>query len=159
MKFRIGFGYDVHKLKKNIDLYLGGIKIPSERGCLAHSDGDVLIHSICDALLGAANLRDIGFHFPDNQVEYKDIDSKLLLKKVVGLIKEKGYAVGNIDCTVCLQKPKIANHIPEMKEVLAGVIGIEQDGISIKATTTENLGFVGKEKGVSAYSVVLIHKI
>ena len=159
MKFRIGFGYDVHKLKKNIDLNLGGIKIPSERGCLAHSDGDVLIHSICDALLGAANLRDIGFHFPDNQVEYKDIDSKLLLKKVVGLIKEKGYAVGNIDCTVCLQKPKIANHIPEMKEVLAGVIGIEQDGISIKATTTENLGFVGKEKGVSAYSVVLIHKI
>ena len=156
MQYRIGFGYDVHQLKKNIDLYLGGIKIPYHKGCLAHSDGDVLIHAICDALLGAVNSRDIGFHFPDNQEKYKNINSKLLLKEVISIIKDKGYKVGNIDCTICLQKPKIAEYIPEMKKILAKIIGIQSDEISIKATTTENLGFIGKQKGISAYCVVLI---
>ncbi|MBN2519577.1 MAG: 2-C-methyl-D-erythritol 2,4-cyclodiphosphate synthase [Bacteroidales bacterium] len=159
MQYRIGFGYDVHQLKKNIDLYLGGIKIPYHKGCLAHSDGDVLIHAICDALLGAVNSRDIGFHFPDNQEKYKNINSKLLLKEVISIIKDKGYKVGNIDCTICLQKPKIAEYIPEMKKILAKIIGIQSDEISIKATTTENLGFIGKQKGISAYCVVLIQDI
>ena len=157
-KIRTGFGFDVHQLKEGLDFWLGGIKIPHTKGALGHSDADVLIHVICDALLGAANMRDIGFHFPDTAGEYKGIDSKILLKKTVELITEKGYTIGNIDSTVCLQTPKINPHIPEMKKVLAQVMGIPEDDISIKATTTEKLGYVGREEGVSAYAVVLIEK-
>jgi len=157
-KIRTGFGFDVHQLKEGLDFWLGGIKIPHTKGALGHSDADVLIHVICDALLGAANMRDIGFHFPDTAGEYKGIDSKILLKKTVELITEKGYTIGNIDSTVCLQTPKINPHIPEMKKVLAQVMGIPEDDISIKATTTEKLGYVGREEGISAYAVVLIEK-
>lgn len=158
MKSRIGFGYDVHQLKEGNDLWLGGIKIPSEKGAVGHSDADVLIHAICDALLGAANLRDIGFQFPDNSDEFKDIDSKILLKRVIALITKKGYSVGNIDSTICLQKPKVAFYIPEMKYTLAKTMGIPEDDISVKATTTEKLGFVGQEQGISAYAVCIIDK-
>ena len=155
---RVGFGYDVHQLAEGLDFWLGGIKIDHTKGCVAHSDGDVLIHAICDALLGAANLRDIGFHFPDNQNTYKGIDSKILLKKTIDLIATKGYQVGNIDSTIALQSPKIKNMIPQMQEVLSLVMGIDADCLSIKATTTERLGFEGEEKGVSAYATVLICK-
>jgi 2-C-methyl-D-erythritol 2,4-cyclodiphosphate synthase len=156
MKIRVGLGYDVHQLKEGYDFWLGGIKILHETGAVGHSDADVLLHVICDAMLGAANLRDIGFHFPDTSADYKGIDSKELLKEVSRLVDEKGYKVGNIDSTICLQRPKINPHIPEMKTAIAGVLGIDEDDISIKATTTENLGFVGREEGVSAYSVVLL---
>ena len=156
---RIGFGYDVHELKVGIPLYLGGIKIPSEKGAVGHSDADVLIHAICDALLGAANLRDIGFHFPDTSSEFKNIDSKRLLKKVIELLKLKGFSLGNIDSTICLQKPKISAFIPEMQKTLSQTIGIPEEDISVKATTTEKLGFVGREEGISAYAVCLIEKI
>lgn len=156
MKIRVGLGYDVHQLVEDRDLWIGGVKIPHEKGALGHSDADVLLHVICDALLGAANLRDIGFHFPDTDPKYKDADSKLLLKEVIRLIREKGFGVGNIDSTVCLQRPKLAPHIPEMKKVIAELCGIEQGDVSIKATTTERLGFVGNEEGISAYAVVLI---
>ncbi|MFA6924405.1 MAG: 2-C-methyl-D-erythritol 2,4-cyclodiphosphate synthase [Bacteroidales bacterium] len=156
MKPRIGFGFDVHKLVKKRDFYLGGIKIEYYKGALGHSDADVLIHSICDALLGAANLRDIGFHFPDSSAEYKNIDSRILLKKVVKLLKEKKYKIGNIDSTICLQNPKIGEYIPQIKKVLLEIIEIPEDDISIKATTTEKLGYIGRGEGVSAYSVVLI---
>ena len=156
--FRIGFGYDSHRLAENRKLVLGGIEIPFEKGCLGHSDGDALIHSICDALLGALALRDIGFHFPDTSPEFKNIDSKVLLKKVVGLIIDKGWQIGNIDATVCLERPKIKDFIPQMAETLAAVMGINKDQLSIKATTNEKMGFVGREEGVAAYSIVLVNK-
>ena len=158
MNFRTGFGFDVHRLENNLDFWLGGIKIPHNKGTLGHSDADVLIHSICDALLGAANMRDIGFHFSDTSPEFKGIDSKILLKRTVDLIATKGYVIGNIDSTICLQQPKIAAYINDMRETLAKVIGTEVDNISIKATTTERLGFEGREEGVSAYAFVLIYK-
>lgn len=158
MNFRIGFGYDVHQLQEGLKFVLGGITLSHSKGPVAHSDGDVLIHSICDALLGASNLRDIGVHFPDTSADFKGIDSKLLLKKTIELIAIKGYFVGNIDSTICLQTPKIKNYIPEMQKTLARIIGIETDDISIKATTTEKLGFVGREEGITAYAVVLIYK-
>lgn len=156
MKIRVGFGYDVHQLAEGEEFWLGGIKIDHYKGNIAHSDGDVLIHAICDALLGAANMRDIGFHFPDTSLDYKKIDSKILLRQTVELIANKGYTVGNIDSTICLQKPKIKDLIPQMQQVLAIVIGISEDDIAIKATTTEKLGFVGKEEGIAAYATVLI---
>ncbi|MBR5062632.1 MAG: 2-C-methyl-D-erythritol 2,4-cyclodiphosphate synthase [Prevotella sp.] len=152
-------GYDVHQLVEGRELWLGGIKIEHSLGLLGHSDADVLIHAICDALLGAANMRDIGYHFPDTSADTLDIDSKILLRKVIELIATKGYRVGNIDATVCAQRPKINPHIPAMKACLAKVMGIDEDDISIKATTTERLGFVGKEEGMSAYAVALIQKI
>lgn len=158
MKIRVGFGFDVHRLVPGRELWLGGIRLEHELGLLGHSDADVLIHAICDALLGAANLRDIGYHFPDNSVEFKNIDSKILLAETVELIAEKGYRVGNIDATVCAERPKLKNRIPEMQEVLAKVMGVEADDVSIKATTTEKLGFTGREEGISAYATVLIEK-
>ena len=158
MKIRTGFGYDVHQLREGYDLWLGGIKIDFNLGAVGHSDADVLIHVICDALLGAANLGDIGFHFPDTDPQYKGIDSKVLLKKVVDLLNNKGYSIGNIDSTICLQQPKISPYIPEMKKRLAEVMQIEKEDISIKATTTEKLGFVGKKEGISAFATVLIEK-
>jgi len=158
MNFRVGFGFDVHQLKDGLDFWLGGIIIPHAKGGLGHSDGDVLIHSICDALLGAANLGDIGKHFPDTDSKYKGVDSKVLLKEVKGLIREKGYEIGNIDSTICLQTPKIGPYIPEMQRVIAACIGVATDLVSIKATTTEKLSFVGREEGVSAYAIVLINK-
>ena len=156
MSYRIGFGFDVHQLKDDLDFWLGGIKIPYTKGGLGHSDADVLVHAICDALLGAANLGDIGKHFPDTSEEYKDIDSKILLKEVMGLIRAKGYDIGNIDSTICLQKPKIDSFIPKMQQKLADCIGINTELISIKATTTEKLGFIGREEGLSAYAIVFI---
>ncbi len=158
MKIRVGFGYDVHRLAEGEEFWLGGIKLGHVKGCVAHSDGDVLIHAICDALLGAANMRDIGYHFPDTSSDFKNIDSKILLKNSVELIASKGYRIGNIDSTIALQKPKIKPLIDEMQEVLAGVMGINMDDIAIKATTTEKLGFVGKEEGIAAYATVLIVK-
>ena len=158
MKTRIGMGYDVHQLVSGRDLWLGGIKIEHTHGLLGHSDADVLIHAICDALLGAANMRDIGYHFPDTAEETDGIDSKILLKKTVALIATKGYKVGNIDCTVCAEKPKLNPHIEEMKKCLSVVMGTDIDDISIKATTTERLGFTGRMEGISAYCVALIEK-
>ncbi len=158
MKVRVGFGYDVHQLKEKEDFWLGGIKIEHDKGAVGHSDADVLIHVICDALLGAANLRDIGYHFSDQDPKFKGIDSKILLKEVIALIRSKGFEVGNIDATICLQKPKINPYIPQMKNCLAEVMNIDEEDVSIKATTTEKLGFVGREEGVSAYAVVLITK-
>lgn len=156
MKFRVGFGFDVHQLIENRDFFLGGIKITHSKGALGHSDADTLIHSVCDALLGAANLGDIGTHFPDSSSEYKNIDSKILLKKVMEMINNKGYSISNIDVTVCLQKPKISSYIPEMKKTLSSVMQIPEEDISIKATTTERLGFVGREEGIAVYSIALI---
>jgi 2-C-methyl-D-erythritol 2,4-cyclodiphosphate synthase len=158
MKIKVGFGYDVHQLKDGAEFWLGGILIPHDKGSVGHSDADVLIHTICDALLGAANLRDIGFHFPPTDNKYKGIDSKILLKEVVQLIENKGFSIGNIDATIALQEPKINPYIPKMKEVLAAVMMIEEDDLSIKATTTEKLGFEGRKEGVSASAVVLIQK-
>jgi 2-C-methyl-D-erythritol 2,4-cyclodiphosphate synthase len=158
MKVRVGFGYDVHRLVDRRELWLGGIKIDHTQGLLGHSDADVLIHAICDALLGAANLRDIGYHFPDTAGEYKDIDSKILLRKTVELIACKGYRVGNVDATVCAEHPKLNPHIPRMQQTLAEVMGVDADDVSIKATTTERLGFTGREEGISAYATVLIEK-
>jgi 2-C-methyl-D-erythritol 2,4-cyclodiphosphate synthase len=158
MKIRVGFGYDVHRLAEGEELWLGGIKIEHVKGSVAHSDGDVLVHAICDALLGAANMRDIGYHFPDTSSDFENIDSKILLKKTVELIAGKGYSVGNIDSTIALQKPKIKPFIEKMQEALASVIGIDIDDIAIKATTTEKLGFVGQEEGIAAYATVLIQK-
>ena len=159
MSFRVGFGFDVHQLKVGLDFWLGGIIVPHTKGGLGHSDADVLIHTICDALLGAANLGDIGKHFPDTAAEYKGIDSKILLKEVMLLVRNQGYEIGNIDSTVCLQKPKIGPYIPEMKKALSICMNIDIDQLSIKATTTEKLSFVGREEGVSAYATVLINKI
>jgi len=158
MNIRVGFGYDVHRLQEGRRLVIGGVHIPFEKGPVAHSDGDVLIHSICDALLGAAGLRDIGYNFPDSSDDYKDIDSRIILQKTVSLLKEKNYSLGNLDATVCLQRPKIQQHIGAMKAQLAAVLETDEMNISIKATTTEKLGFTGKEKGLSAYAVVLINK-
>lgn len=158
MKIRVGFGYDVHKLVEGRDLWLGGIKIPHTHGLLGHSDADVLIHAICDALLGAANMRDIGYHFPDTSADTLNIDSKILLKKTIDLIAQKGYKLGNIDATICAERPKINPHVEAMKECLAKVMGANIDDISIKATTTEKLGFIGREEGISAYATVLIEK-
>lgn len=155
---RVGFGYDVHQLVEGRDLWMGGIKLEHTLGLLGHSDADVLIHAICDALLGAANMRDIGYHFPDKDAALKDIDSKILLKKTVGLIATKGYRVGNVDATVCAERPKLNPHIPQMQQVLAEVMGVEPEDISIKATTTEKLGFTGREEGISAYATVLIER-
>ncbi len=149
-------GYDVHKLVEGRKLILGGIEIPHTMGLLGHSDADVLIHAICDALLGAANMRDIGYHFPDTSADTLDMDSKVILKKVIELIATKGYKVGNIDATVCAEHPKLNPHVPAMKACLAKVMGCDEDQISIKATTTEKLGFTGREEGISAYAVVLI---
>ena len=158
MKIRVGFGFDVHRLVVGRELWLGGIKLEHELGLLGHSDADVLIHAICDALLGAANMRDIGYHFPDNAGEFKDIDSKILLARTVDLIATKGYRVGNIDSTVCAERPKLKARIPEMQEVLAHVMNIDPEDVSIKATTTEKLGFTGREEGISAYATVLIER-
>ena len=158
MKIRTGFGFDVHRLVEGRDLWLGGIKIEHSMGLLGHSDADVLIHAICDALLGAANMRDIGYHFPDTSADTLNIDSKVLLRKTVELIAGKGYVVGNIDATVCAECPKINPHVPAIKACLAEVIGTDEDNISIKATTTEKLGFTGREEGISAYAVVLIER-
>lgn len=158
MNFRIGFGFDVHQLKENYDFWLGGIKIPHTKGAVGHSDADVLIHVICDAVLGAADLRDIGFHFPDIDPKYKGIDSKKLLKEVFTLLRKEGYELGNLDTTICLELPKVNPHIPEMKRCLAKVMAIEENQISIKATTTEKLSFVGRQEGVSAYCTALIYK-
>ncbi|QUB47690.1 2-C-methyl-D-erythritol 2,4-cyclodiphosphate synthase [Prevotella sp. oral taxon 475] len=155
---RIGFGYDVHRLSEGRALWLGGIKIEHSVGLLGHSDADVLIHAICDALLGAANMRDIGYHFPDTAVETLDVDSKILLKKTIQLIATKGYRVGNIDATICAEQPKINPHIPAMQACMAAIIGISEDDISIKATTSERMGFVGREEGMAAYAVALIEK-
>lgn len=156
MKFRVGIGYDVHQLKEGAVFTLGGIQIEHHKGAIGHSDADVLIHAICDALLGAANLADIGTHFPDNDAAYKGIDSKILLKKVGDLIKQKGFTIGNVDCTVCLQQPKIKNYIPQMRLAIANTLQVDENQISIKATTTEKLGFVGREEGVSAHVVTLL---
>jgi len=156
MNIRIGQGYDVHRLVEGRKLVLGGIEIPHSKGSLGHSDGDVLIHAICDALLGAVNLRDIGFHFSDKDEAYKDIDSKILLKDVVAKISEKGYTIGNIDSTIVLQSPKISNCIPQMKTVLATILNTDETNISIKATTSEKMGFEGREEGVSAQAIVLL---
>jgi 2-C-methyl-D-erythritol 2,4-cyclodiphosphate synthase len=153
---RIGFGFDVHQLKEGRDFFLGGIKINHSKGAVGHSDADVVIHAVCDALLGAANLGDIGFHFPDTSSEYKNIDSKILLKKVITLIEAKNFSIGNIDVTLCLQQPKISAYIPQMKAALAPILNISEEDISIKATTTEKLGYVGREEGISCYAVVLL---
>ena len=158
MKIRVGMGYDVHRLVADRPLWLGGIEIAHTMGLLGHSDADVLIHALCDALLGAANMRDIGYHFPDTSAETLDIDSKILLRKTVALIATKGYHIGNVDVTVCTERPKLNPHIPAMKTCLANVMGIAEDDISIKATTTERLGFTGREEGISAYAVALIEK-
>jgi 2-C-methyl-D-erythritol 2,4-cyclodiphosphate synthase len=156
--FRIGFGYDVHQLQEGRPFWLGGIEITHNKGSLGHSDGDALVHAICDALLGAANLRDIGFHFPDTSDEFKGIDSKILLKKVVSLLTENGYSIINIDSTICLQSPKIKDYIQQMQTVLSGTMDIPENTVSIKATTTEKLGFTGREEGIAVYAVALIQK-
>ena len=158
MKIRVGFGYDLHALVPNRALWLGGIRIEHTLGPLGHSDADVLIHAICDALLGAANLRDIGYHFPDTAGEYENIDSKILLRKTMALIREAGYELGNIDATVCAERPKLNPHIPQMKSILAEVMNVDPNDISIKATTTEKLGFTGRQEGISAYATVLIQQ-
>lgn len=159
MNFRIGFGYDVHKLAKGCKFCLGGIEIPYNKGTVGHSDGDVLIHAICDALLGAANLQDIGHHFPDTSDKYKGISSRILLEKTIYKINDKGYKIVNIDSTICLEEPKIKESIPEMKKILAGIINNKTENISIKATTSEKMGFIGKKEGIAAYAIVLINRI
>ena len=156
MVIRVGMGYDVHRLVEDRELWMGGIKIPFEKGLLGHSDADVLIHAICDAILGAANMRDIGYHFPDTVAETDGMDSKIILKKTIELIATKGYRLGNIDATICAERPKMNPHIPAMQQCMAQVIGCDSDQISIKATTTEKLGFTGREEGISAYAVALI---
>ncbi len=156
--FRIGMGFDVHQLVEGRDLWLGGIKIEHTHGLLGHSDADVLIHAICDALLGAANMRDIGYHFPDTADETDGIDSKILLRKTMELIEGKGYKLGNIDCTICAERPKLNPHIEKMKQCLAEIMNTDIDNVSIKATTTEKLGFTGRQEGMSAYAVALIYK-
>jgi 2-C-methyl-D-erythritol 2,4-cyclodiphosphate synthase len=159
MNFRIGFGYDVHRLESGHDLIIGGVKIPFEKGAVGHSDADVLIHAICDALLGAACLGDIGQHFPDNSAKYKNIDSGILLKSVVELLTKEKFRLGNIDTTICLQSPKLASFIPLMRENLAKLLSINIANVSVKATTTEKLGFVGEGNGISAYAVAMIEKL
>lgn len=158
MSLRVGFGFDVHRLDEGQPFFLGGIKIPHSKGAVGHSDADVLIHTICDAILGAADLRDIGFHFPDTDGKYKGINSKILLKDVMALVRKEGYELSNIDATIALQVPKVNPYVPEMKSVLAQTMGVAPDQISIKATTTEKLSFVGREEGISAYAVALIQR-
>ena len=159
MNIRVGFGYDVHVFAPGREFWMGGIKIEHEVGLLGHSDADVLIHALCDALLGAANLRDIGFHFPDTASEYKNIDSNILLVETMKLLRQKGYEFGNADCTVCAEEPKLNPHIPAMQKCLAEVMGVDSDTISIKATTSEKMGFVGRKEGIAAYVTVLISKV
>ena len=159
MDIRVGYGFDVHRLVDDRPLWLGGVALPFEKGLLGHSDADVLIHAICDAMLGAANLRDIGFHFPDTAGEYKGIDSKILLRRTTDLLASKGWKVSNIDATVCAERPKLNPHIPAMQACLAPLMDVETDAVSIKATTTEKLGFTGREEGMSASAVVLITRI
>ncbi len=158
MNIRVGFGYDVHPLGAGRELWLGGVLLQHDKGCVGHSDADVLIHAICDALLGAANLRDIGFHFPNNNPKYKGIDSKKLLAEVVELLEKKNYKVGNVDATLSLEAPKVNPHIPAMQQVLSEILKVTEDEVSIKATTNEKLGYVGREEGVNAYAVALIVK-
>lgn len=158
MNFKIGYGYDVHRLAEGETLWLGGVLIPYAKGTVAHSDGDVLIHALCDAMLGAAKMRDIGYHFPDTSSEFKNIDSKLLLQKTKELIASKGFELGNADMTIAAQKPKLKDFIPEMEKTLAEILSVNDDAISIKATTTEKLGFEGREEGISVHAVVLIVK-
>ena len=156
MDFRVGNGYDVHQLAEGLPLVLGGVNIPHTKGCVAHSDGDVLIHALCDALLGALALGDIGQHFPDTSEAYKGIDSKLLLARVVAMVRERGWEIVNVDNTLLAQKPKIAPFVPQMRQVLAGILGLPEDAVSVKATTTERLGFVGREEGIAAYATCLL---
>jgi 2-C-methyl-D-erythritol 2,4-cyclodiphosphate synthase len=158
MKIRVGFGYDVHQLTENRELWLGGVQIPHDKGALGHSDADVLLHAICDALLGAAGKRDIGFYFPDTSSEFKNIDSKILLQRTIQVLKDDGWKVGNIDSTLCMERPKIMSFVPEMKKVISAICEIDEDDVSIKATTSEKMGFVGREEGVNAYAVALIQK-
>lgn len=158
-KIRTGIGYDVHQLKEGLPLWLGGIRIPHTKGLVGHSDADVLIHAICDALLGAAALGDIGKHFPDSDPAYKGIDSKILLRKCCELVREKGYEIGNVDAILCMQKPKVASYIPSMRQTLAAEMKLDEEAVSVKATTTEHLGFEGREEGISAIANVLIEKI
>ncbi|HHT22436.1 MAG TPA: 2-C-methyl-D-erythritol 2,4-cyclodiphosphate synthase [Bacteroidales bacterium] len=158
MRIRVGFGYDVHQFAKDRELWLGGIKIDYDFGLAGHSDADVLIHALCDAILGAINMRDIGFHFPDNAAEFKNIDSKILLKDVMKIVRERGWEFGNADCTIAAEKPKLNPHIPEMQKTLAEVMAVDADDISIKATTSEKMGFVGRQEGIAAYVTVLMHK-
>ena len=159
MKIRVGFGYDVHRLAEGETLWLGGILIPHTKGTVAHSDGDVIIHAVCDAMLGAARMRDIGYHFPDNSNDFKNIDIKIFLKKTNELIHGKGYELGNIDITVAAQQPRLKDYIPLMEEKLAEILELDQDEVSVKATTTEKLGFEGREEGISVYAVVLLSQL
>lgn len=159
MSFRVGIGYDVHRLAEGESLWLGGILIPHHKGTVAHSDGDVVIHAVCDAMLGALKLRDIGTHFPDNAAEFKNIDSKILLARSYSLVKEKGYSIVNIDSSISAQQPKLKPYIPQMEQTMADVLGVDVDCISVKATTTETLGFEGREEGISVTTVVLLQKI
>ena len=159
MNIRVGFGYDMHRFAEKRELWIGGVQLDHPLGLLGHSDADVLIHAICDAMLGAANLRDIGYHFPDTSPDYQGADSKILLKKCVSLLCDKGYRIGNIDTTVCTEQPKLNPHIPAMQQKLAEMMELDRDAISIKATTSEKMGFVGREEGITAYAVVLIEKI
>lgn len=158
MKIRVGLGFDVHQLEEGRDFYLGGIKLPATKGAIGHSDADVLIHAICDALLGAANLRDIGFHYSNKDPRWSGINSKFFLQDVTRMLADRGWTIENIDCTLCLEAPKVNPHIPEMKQVLAPLMNISEDDISIKATTAERLGYIGREEGVNAYAVALIKK-
>ncbi len=158
MKIKTGIGIDIHQLAPGLDLWIGGIKLEHDKGCVAHSDGDVLIHAICDALLGAAGLEDIGTYFPDTDVAYKGIDSKILLRRVYEMLRDKGFVIGNIDTVLCLQRPKIKSRVPEMRKCLAEILNMEVEDLTIKATTTEHLGFEGREEGVSAYATVLLMK-
>lgn len=158
MQIRVGFGYDMHRLQEGRELWMGGVQLDYEKGLLGHSDADVLIHAICDALLGAANLRDIGYHFPDTSPDYHNVDSKILLRDTMNLIRDKGYILGNVDATICAEQPKFNPHIPSMQRKLAEVMEVDEQLISIKATTSEKMGFVGREEGITAYAVVLIQK-
>jgi 2-C-methyl-D-erythritol 2,4-cyclodiphosphate synthase len=157
-KIRVGFGFDVHRFQAGRDLWLGGIKIPTDKGLLGHSDADVLIHAFCDALLGAADLRDIGFHFPDTSSEFENIDSKILLRRTMDLIRAKGYIFGNADITVCAEKPRLATYIPRMKAVLSDIMAVDEGDISIKASTSEKMGYVGRGEGIAVYATVLIYR-
>jgi len=158
MKIRVGFGFDVHRLVEGRELWMGGVKIDHSRGLLGHSDADVLLHAICDAMLGAANMRDIGYHFPDTSAETLNIDSKILLRKTAALVATKGYRFGNLDATICAERPKMNPHIPAMQQCIAQILETDADSVSIKATTTERLGYTGREEGISAYAVVLLEK-
>ena len=158
MNIRVGFGYDVHPFAANRELWLGGILVKYEKGLAGHSDADVLIHALCDALLGAAGLRDIGYHFPDTADEFENIDSKILLAKTMNLLNEKGFSVGNVDCTVCAEEPKLNAYIPQMQKCLANLMQLDETDVSIKATTSEKMGFVGRKEGIAAYAVVLIYR-